>query len=133
MRNGRPETDVPKAIVDRVASILSKTVRIRDQSKPLICLYFSRFPSFGLRHRGSVELPCTICRKSRGNCRWNRSAGLAFCAARCMLLQCGSERFPRVTAALLGRFLPRLGPLAMRAALFLSLELGQVAYSAAAR
>src|ERR1700733_11687416 len=63
----------------------------------------------------------------------NRSAGLVFCAARCMLLQCGSERFPRVTAALLGRFLPRLGPLAMRAALFLSLELGQVAYSAAAR
>src|ERR1700678_2733270 len=28
-----------------------------------------------------------------------------------MLLQCGSERFPFVTVALLGRFLPRLGPL----------------------
>jgi hypothetical protein len=43
MHNGRPETDVPKAIVDRVASILSKTVRIRDQSKPLICLIFFAF------------------------------------------------------------------------------------------
>jgi hypothetical protein len=32
---------------------------------------------------------------------------LAFCAPRCKLLQCGSD-----TAALLGRFLPRLGPLA---------------------
>src|SRR5579862_433300 len=28
-----------------------------------------------------------------------------------MLLQCGSERLSRATVALLGRFLPRLGPL----------------------
>jgi hypothetical protein len=28
-----------------------------------------------------------------------------------MLLQCGNERLSRVTVALLGRFLPRLGPL----------------------
>src|ERR1700733_538008 len=46
-----------------------------------------------------------------GKFRPNRSTGLAFCAARCILLQCGSERFPRATVALLGRFLPRLGPL----------------------
>src|SRR6185437_11528529 len=38
-------------------------------------------------------------------------ATLAFFAPRCILLQCGSERFPPVTVALLGRFLPRLGPL----------------------
>src|SRR3569833_2180354 len=36
-------------------------------------------------------------------------SGLDFCASRCSLLQCGSD-----TAALLGRFLPRLGPLATR-------------------
>ena len=36
---------------------------------------------------------------------------LEFCAAQCMLLQCGSERVSPVTVALLGRFLPRLGPL----------------------
>ena len=36
---------------------------------------------------------------------------LEFCAAQCMLLQCGSERISPVTVALLGRFLPRLGPL----------------------
>jgi hypothetical protein len=41
----------------------------------------------------------------------NRSTALAFCATRCILLQCGSGRFPRATVALLGRFLPRLGPL----------------------
>ena len=39
------------------------------------------------------------------------STVLAFCATRCMLLQCGSERCSLVTVALLGRFLPRLGPL----------------------
>src|SRR5215469_15113877 len=38
-------------------------------------------------------------------------AALEFCAAQCMLLQCGSERVSRATVALLGRFLPRLGPL----------------------
>ena len=35
---------------------------------------------------------------------------LAFCASRCIFLQCGSAC---ATAALLGRFLPRLGPLAI--------------------
>jgi hypothetical protein len=34
-------------------------------------------------------------------------SSLDFCAPQCNLLQCGSD-----TAALLGRFLPRLGPLA---------------------
>src|SRR6516165_11957113 len=36
---------------------------------------------------------------------------LEFCAAQGMLLQCGNERVSPVTVALLGRFLPRLGPL----------------------
>src|SRR6516164_1095410 len=41
---------------------------------------------------------------------WRRPS-LEFCAPQCMLLQCGSERVSPVTVALLGRFLPRLGPL----------------------
>jgi hypothetical protein len=41
----------------------------------------------------------------------DRPTRLEFCAAQCMLLQCGSGRFSHVTVALLGRFLPRLGPL----------------------
>src|ERR1039457_6663300 len=44
-----------------------------------------------------------------------------FCASRCRLLQCGSD-----TVALLGRFLPRLGPLANASGPFFG-------YSAAAR
>jgi hypothetical protein len=39
------------------------------------------------------------------------TSGLEFCAAQCMLLQCGSERLSPAAVALLGRFLPRLGPL----------------------
>ena len=39
------------------------------------------------------------------------TTSLEFCAAQCMLLQCGSEGLSPVTVALLGRFLPRLGPL----------------------
>src|SRR5581483_2207452 len=51
---------------------------------------------------------------SMQNCMGKRSSALDFCASRCNLLQCGSD-----TAALLGRFLPRLGPLS-GAALFFS-------------
>jgi hypothetical protein len=40
------------------------------------------------------------------NCMVKRVLGLDFCALRRKLLQCGSD-----TVALLGRFLPRLGPL----------------------
>src|SRR5215831_6166209 len=48
--------------------------------------------------------------------RWGKiayvgSIGLEFCAAQCMLLRCGSGRVSPATVALLGRFLPRLGPL----------------------
>jgi hypothetical protein len=45
---------------------------------------------------------------------------LAFCAMRCNLLQCGSD-----TAALLGRFLPRLGPLASASGPFFCLHAGR--------
>src|SRR5205807_9714599 len=54
---------------------------------------------------------CTIRRIWRGKTPTDRPTSLEFCAARCMLLQCGSERFSPVTVALPGRFLPRLGPL----------------------
>jgi hypothetical protein len=50
---------------------------------------------------------------------------LAFAALQFILLQCGSKSFAPVTVALLGRFLPRLGPLAIGERPFF--------YSAAAR
>src|SRR5262249_56996439 len=42
---------------------------------------------------------------------WPGQFDLEICAPQCMLLQCGSGRLSHATVALLGRFLPRLGPL----------------------
>src|SRR5215470_10126709 len=42
---------------------------------------------------------------------WRGQFDLEICAPQCMLLQCGSGRLSHATVALLGRFLPRLGPL----------------------
>jgi hypothetical protein len=47
------------------------------------------------------------------NCMAKRRGGLDFVALQSMLLQCGSGSIADVTVALLGRFLPRLGPLAI--------------------
>ena len=57
--------------------------------------------------------------------RWGRKLPhpgkpLDYCASQYILLRCGT-RWRRVTAALLGRFLPRLGPLAPASGPFLSL------------
>ena len=40
------------------------------------------------------NLLCTFCRTFWGKWKGNRSTALAFCATRCMLLQCGSGRVP---------------------------------------
>src|SRR5690242_8138205 len=53
----------------------------------------------------------TILRSLVGKTVGARLISLEICAAQCMLLQCGNERISPVAVALLGRFLPRLGPL----------------------
>jgi hypothetical protein len=58
------------------------------------------FPHIKIGDQQKQHLPMQIC-------MGKPLANLDFCASRCNLLQCGSD-----TAALLGRFLPRLGPLA---------------------
>jgi hypothetical protein len=62
-------------------------------------------------------------------CMEKQAFGLASAAPQSILLQCGSESLSRAIVALLGRFLPRLGPLAIGERPFF-LSRG---YSAAAR
>ena len=122
------------------ASILRRRTLATRASSRSHCMNFY-FSATGVRAHGlnarMVGLFCTICRGFPGKIPVKKGTVLAFCAARCMLLQCGSGGLSPLTVALLGRFLPRLGPLALRAALFLCRRLFPVsrarAYSAAAR
>src|ERR1700689_2322392 len=120
MRNGRRQRGTPQNCRRSDCLYFKQKSPMQDQSKSLMCLIFLPVVPCGGFIPATWSCPAQFAGDFRGKGGPNRSVGLAFCAARCMLLQCGSERFPRVTAALLGRFLPRLGPLAMRAALFLT-------------
>src|SRR5664279_5452414 len=64
---------------------------------------------FACDNKAASKMVIQLCKKHM----LNGLLTLDFCASRCSLLQCGSD-----TAALLGRFLPRLRPLANASGLF---------------